>query len=276
MGLDPFTSTAIAEIAADETHNDPTIPAAVTAGVYGPAATSTYEGEYGQAAGQAAQASIPVVAGGISGSTAGAGGAQPIGQNTDGSFIYPSSTGSTVPANTNQGFFSSPEVGASLVSGGSQLLGTVLQQSLKGINDPRPGPVIANPAYQELMGRYLGIIDHYMQKHGIKPYVKADPAAAAPAAPSAPTAAPVNTPAAPPAPVVPSVPVAPVATSSKGQPNLQDAQLAASLGARRLGIKTDAPRLPTTRASFEQSEAEKQKQLNDTYNYIYSQRSLGV
>ena len=258
MGLDPFTSTAIAEVAADKTNNDPGIASAVTAGPYGPAADSTYKGDYSTAAQQGAAATGAVVAGGVSGAQAGAAGAGGAGgAGGGGASIYPS-----------------------LIAGGSDLLGVVLNRAMEQ-KQARPGPVIANPAYQELMNRYLGIMDAYMQKHGIKPYVAANGGGGAPGA------TPPIPPVAPAAPAaVPTIPIKPFAASTPAQPppppattrssDGQDASLAASLGARRLGIKTDAPRLQTTRAAFEQNQGQKEQQVNDIYDYIYSQRRLGA
>lgn len=259
MGLDPFTSTAIAEVAADKTGNDATIPSIATAGPYGPAATSAYEGNTSLAAQQAAAATGAVASGGVAGA-AGAGAGAGAGGAGVGASIYPS-----------------------LIAGGSDLLGIVLANSLKE-KTPRPGPIIANPAYQELMNRYLGIVDAYMQKHGIKPYVAAPPggAPAAPGvapdvgAPPAPAPIPIKPFAASTPQVPPVAPAPPTATPPPAAPVAQEASLAASLGARRMGLKTDAPRLPTTRASFEQNEEQKQQQVNDIYNYIYSQRRLGA
>lgn len=256
MGLDPFTSTAIAEVAADKTGNDGTIPAVVTAGPYGPAANSAYNGDTALAAQQGLAATGAVATGGIAGAQAGAGAAG-AGGGGAGASIYPS-----------------------LIAGGSDLLGVVLNRAMEQ-KQARPGPIIANPAYQELMNRYLGIMDAYMQKHGIKPYVAANGGGGAPGA------TPPIPPVAPAAPAAaPTIPIKPFAASTPAQPppppattrssDGQDASLAASLGARRLGIKTDAPRLQTTRAAFEQNQGQKEQQVNDIYDYIYSQRRLGA
>lgn len=233
MGLDPITSSAIAATVSNETGNDPSLPLAATAGPYAGAAQSAASGNIGQAAQQGAQTAATQAA------TAGTGGGA-------GAAIWPA-----------------------LISGGSDLLGTVLNHNL---NKPaRPGPIVKNPAYDALMSRYLGIMDDYMQKKGIKPFVAAPAAGAGADAPV--TAAVPPTPAPP---VLP--PPAPVsAVQSQGLDNkLTDASLAASLGARRLGIKTDVAPQPTTRTAFEQDQGQKQQQLNDVYDYIYSQRKLGV
>lgn len=193
---------------------------------------------------------------------------------------------------------------SSLVSGGAALGGAYLSRP----KDPKTTPTVANPYYEPMMARLLAIVDKTLTERGISamipedrlPYELRTPEQRAQVrqtlskeendvnskplyqpqapqeAPAAPTPPPVAAaPAVDPTQAIPYADTAP-ATSLTKEADYTDAAMAATLAARRQGIVRDTPMFTTPREVFEREQMERQKPVEDVYNYIYGQRTTGV
>ena len=306
MGLDPFTSSAIAAYAADETGNDATVPLAVTAGPYAPAADSAYEGDYEQAGTNAALASAAVaggaaLAGGAGAAGAGAGAAGAGGTGAAGAGAAGAGAAGGGAAAAGGTGLGAATLGAGALQAGGAVAGQYLQgqaaENVAEIN-ASTNQTVPNPYYDAMMTRWMGVIDAYMQKHGIPRTIGINPKApentagmSAPGLSAAPPIPPTDSvtqspptapmPAQPPtqtgATQVPSAPGASVDSPTPAIGMLEgegytNAALAAQLGRQRLGMNAD-PKLATTKDFLAQDQARKSEELNKLFQYIYGQRT---
>lgn len=189
-----------------------------------------------------------------------------------------------------------PIYGAAISAGG-QLLGSLFG----GKKSPKPAGSKTNPRpyAQETYARLFAIIDKYLTDRGIKDFIPKDrmpyelrsPEDQAQIREQYGNGSPGRyEPGRPPPVLIPEtiepekVKEQPTSISTGLRPGAGDigkgnydtnARLAAQIGAKRMGITSDAPAFNQSREAYEGDQIAKQKDLEDTYNFIYGQRKFG-